>query len=559
MATSTLRQPIRVAVEGCGHGTLNSIYASVRKTCAARGWNGVDLLIIGGDFQAVRNAYDLNCASIPEKYRQIGDFHEYYSGARVAPYLTIFVGGNHEASNYLQELYYGGWVAPNIYYMGAANVVKLGPLRIAALSGIWKGPDYRKPHFERLPYNSSDVKSIYHVREIDTRKLLQIKTQVDIGISHDWPRGVEWHGEWYTLFGVKRHLEADARSGSLGSIAAKYVLDRLRPAYWFSAHLHVKYAAVIQHDAQTEKSVVEMADAPNPQKNADEVDLKLDDDDVAKGAEAKSANDDEIKLDLGDQEVPPEPPEANGQSSALVAGVPDDLRAQLPASFNRSPPSPNDQVGPSSARPQPPPPGITNATTRFLALDKCLPNRDFLQLTEIEPLTHLAADEDSNAPLQLQYDREWLAITRVFARDLQVGDPLTQVPPDKGTEFYRPLIAAEEAWVDDHIMKAGKAAVPNNFVRTAPVYDARRGISVGPRMPREYSNPQTQQFCQMLHIPNPFHADEGEIDARIRTGPRPEPSNFGREHGRGGRGGCSGGRFSRGNFSGRGRGRGRPQ
>lgn len=32
--------------------------------------------------------------------------------------MTIFIGGNHEASNHLQELPYGGWVAPNIYYLG---------------------------------------------------------------------------------------------------------------------------------------------------------------------------------------------------------------------------------------------------------------------------------------------------------------------------------------------------------------------------------------------------------------------------------------------------------
>ena len=36
----------------------------------------------------------------------------------MAPVLTVFIGGNHEASNYLQELPYGGWAAPNIYYMG---------------------------------------------------------------------------------------------------------------------------------------------------------------------------------------------------------------------------------------------------------------------------------------------------------------------------------------------------------------------------------------------------------------------------------------------------------
>lgn len=43
---------IRVAVEGCGHGTLNSIYASIEKSCEVKGWDGIDLLIIGGDFQA---------------------------------------------------------------------------------------------------------------------------------------------------------------------------------------------------------------------------------------------------------------------------------------------------------------------------------------------------------------------------------------------------------------------------------------------------------------------------------------------------------------------------
>ena len=44
--------------------------------------------------------------------------YRYYSGEKTAPVLTLFIGGNHEASNYLQELPYGGWVAPKIYYLG---------------------------------------------------------------------------------------------------------------------------------------------------------------------------------------------------------------------------------------------------------------------------------------------------------------------------------------------------------------------------------------------------------------------------------------------------------
>lgn len=88
----------------------------------------------------------------------------YYSGEAKAPVLTIYVGGNHEASNYHCELPYGGWVAPNIYYMGMLNgnflrclfkkyilgfasVVNFGGLRIAGISGIFKGHDYLKGKF----------------------------------------------------------------------------------------------------------------------------------------------------------------------------------------------------------------------------------------------------------------------------------------------------------------------------------------------------------------------------------------------------------------------------
>lgn len=60
-------------------------------------------------------------------------FFRYYSGEKVAPVLTIFIGGNHEASNYLQELPYGGWVAPNIYYLGRAGVIQFGNLRIGGM------------------------------------------------------------------------------------------------------------------------------------------------------------------------------------------------------------------------------------------------------------------------------------------------------------------------------------------------------------------------------------------------------------------------------------------
>ena len=57
--------------------------------------------------------------------------------------LVCTVGGNHEAANHLWELYYGGWVAKKILYMGHAGVINFGGVRIGGLSGIYNGRHYR--------------------------------------------------------------------------------------------------------------------------------------------------------------------------------------------------------------------------------------------------------------------------------------------------------------------------------------------------------------------------------------------------------------------------------
>lgn len=482
--------------------------------------------------------------SVPQKYRAVGDFHEYYSGKRKAPYLTLFVGGNHEASSHLWELYHGGWVAPNIYYLGAANIVRFGPLRIAGLSGIWKGHDYKKSHHERLPYSHDDLKSIYHVRELDVRKLLQVRTQVDIGISHDWPQGIEWIGNWKKLFAQKSHFQADARAGALGSSAAKYVMERLRPPYWFSAHMHCKFSAIVNH-AQGETSSIEANDAPsNIQVSKDFEGVASSGPETANG-DAIAHNDDEIDLDLEDDEIAQSIPEKVTQGinqsqpadpSSLEDSISESIRAQLPASFAK--PAQNKQVFPISR-----PPDIANTTTHFLALDKCLPNREFLQILSIDPINPPTESTSSNTdpPYHLSYDKEWLAITRVFASDLTLGDPSSRVPPDKGESFYQPLIAKEEAWVEENLEKKGPMKIPENFKITAPVYDPAVGINTH-ELPKEYTNPQTVAFCELLGIENKFLASEEEREARRLQGPRP---SVGRKEGFGGRG-RGGGRVFRG-------------
>lgn len=552
-------QGLRIAVEGCGHGTLDAIYASVKKACEVRDWDGVDLLIIGGDFQAVRNASDLTVMSCPVKYRAIGDFHSYYSGITTAPYLTIFVGGNHEASSHLWELYYGGWVAPNIYYMGAASVVRLGGVRIAGMSGIWKGYNFRKSHHERLPYNQDDIKSIYHIRELDVRKLLQLRTQVDIGISHDWPKAIERNGNERALFRIKPDFEQESRDGTLGSDAAKYVMDRLRPPYWFAAHMHCKFSATKTYEDQRDQ-----VSAPQPMNgstadpgppiiphNDDEIDLDMDEDDAP--PQLPIPNNELHSAGSKDDEKSDEPSASNADSSRM--SVPLDIRAQLPAAFSKLPDRRN-QAG------QPTPPGVTNKTVRFLALDKCLPGRKFLQLVEVQPNTASAVKNGISSTalpvtrptLKLEYDPEWLAITRVFAGDLVLGDKSAKPAEDLGEDGYRSLIQKEEEWVDEHIVKKGKLSVPENFTITAPPFFVGMPEIIE-EAPKEWNNPQTQEFCDLVGIENKFFATDEEREERNRQGPAPVDDRQS-SRGRGRDWGHGGGSRGRGQGHGRGRGRG---
>lgn len=49
-------------------------------------------------------------------------------------------------------------VAPNIFYLGYAGVVRFGGLRIAGLSGIYKDGDYPRGHFEVPPMDERAMK-----------------------------------------------------------------------------------------------------------------------------------------------------------------------------------------------------------------------------------------------------------------------------------------------------------------------------------------------------------------------------------------------------------------
>ncbi|XP_063789064.1 lariat debranching enzyme [Pseudophryne corroboree] len=371
---------MKIAVEGCCHGELDMIYETIQ-FLEKKENTKVDLLLCCGDFQAVRNEGDMNCMAVPPKYRQMQTFYKYYSGEKKAPILTIFIGGNHEASNYLQELPYGGWVAPNIYYLGYASVVKYRGVRIGGISGIFKGHDYRKGHFECPPYTTDTMRSAYHVRNIEVFKLKQLKEPMDVFMSHDWPRSIYHYGNTMQLLKKKQFFRLEVENSTLGSPAAAELLNHLQPSYWFSAHLHVKFAAFMQHQ--------------------------------------------------------------------------NDVEGQLPKA------------------------------TKFLALDKCLPRRDFLQVVEVE--------HDPSKPDCVEYDLEWLCVLKATRKLLNVTRQTWNMPENNGLHSRWDYSATEQVRQEVLNDLDNDLKIPVNFSMSVPCYNPNNPQK---KMVASHAvNPQTTEFC----------------------------------------------------------------
>ncbi|CAG8498075.1 6826_t:CDS:10 [Diversispora eburnea] len=419
---------MKIAIEGCCHNTLEVIYQTIDYIEKQKKIK-IDLLLICGDFQSIRNSSDLESLNVPQKYRTLGNFHKYYSGELKAHCPTLFIGGNHEASNYLWELYHGGWVCDNIYYLGCAGVVNFGGLRIGGLGGIYNNRDYYTGHYEKMPYSQQTIRSIYHLKQYDVAKLMQIKKPIDIFMSHDWPLGITSHGDEKELLRIKPFFKNDILTNKLGSPPGAKLLSKLKPKFWFSAHLHVKFTAVVYHDDSEEKSnSIKTLSIYNP----DEISMESDENENENGPVI--SEDDKIDNKIDD------------------------------VSF-----------------------------TQFLALDKCLPGRDFLQILDFP---------EANGSPEFSYDEEWLAITKATHDFLSLQYKELSIPCE---EEISERVEKERQWILENISDFN---IPKNFQPTAPPDNSLNSEQKFKYdLSRPFLNPQTVAFTNMLKIENKINPD----------------------------------------------------
>lgn len=132
------------------------------------------------------------------------------------------------------------------------------------------------------------------------------------------------------------------------------LLHNLQPTWWFAAHLHTRFEARVRHDPALETTET-IASPSSPRSGPPRAD-----------------NPDEITI--GDDALEDSQFDASG-SGVMVPRVADSIPPPVPQNPDEI--TLDDEI--EAVEPPPPPP----RETRFLALDKCLPHRQFLEASPL--------------------------------------------------------------------------------------------------------------------------------------------------------------------------------
>lgn len=290
---------------------------------------------------------------------------------------------------------------------------------------------------------------------------------VDIIASHDWPLGIEQHGNTVDLIRKKPFFRDEIQRNELGSLPNREVLDIVQPKWWFSAHLHVKFRATVTHNTGN------MSPGGVPHTNATLIPSQVRTQSSAfTGTSTESMQQPETK---------------NTETNKI-----DNVASSSGAAASHET---NFHALESSCD------GISDLTaqmTNFLALDKCLPRRHYLSVLHIEC-------ESPKEDTCLEYDLEWLAILR-NTHTLNCSERKRVKIPETLVDVSKDDIE----WVESRLKAinnssrgndGGFCRIPSNFQPTVPIYSdpCFQSPSMVPPLPI-MGNPQTDFLLEILEL-----------------------------------------------------------
>ena len=215
---------IYFAVVGDVHGHIYEMIDRVEKKSLSAGIN-LDFVLQVGDFQPCRDEKDLNTMNLPTKYRQVGDFPDFWNELVAFSWPVWFVGGNHEPYGFLDQYLDGAELVLNCHYWGRANTKTINNMIIAGLSGICQEDRFFTKRPEIVNYGQYSNKDYAYYNQYDFDKIMAAP-KPDILLIHDWP-------------------ETIVKSTHYGNLHAKKLIERIFPQIVFCGHMHLSYENVI--------------------------------------------------------------------------------------------------------------------------------------------------------------------------------------------------------------------------------------------------------------------------------------------------------------------------